>query len=112
MADWTKETLATRALEYLGVVGEGQSPTGEQQKRAEEAVDSVYPQLRKRSLVPFAVSAIDEWGQLPLVKIVAAEVGPRFGFPLNPGLRADGIKDLEGGIAAHRLPVTVSWDYF
>lgn len=80
MATWTKSTLAARVLEDLGVVGEGQSATGEQSNRVQEVIDSVYRRLRPKHLCPFALTAIPEWAQVPLRDVVAWKAAPRFGY--------------------------------
>lgn len=80
MANWTKADLAQDALERLGIVGAGESPAAEDTNLVESVVDSVYPQLRKDGLVPFAVSAIPDWAQRPLSKIIAGESAAYFGI--------------------------------
>jgi len=80
MATWTKATLATRTLEHMGLIGEGQSASSEQQNRTEDLIDSIYPQLRKIGLAPFPTTAIPEYAQQPLIKIIAGDLAFRYGF--------------------------------
>jgi hypothetical protein len=121
MAAWTKATLAERVLEHLGVVGEGQSATAEQQVRTEEVIDSLHPQLRKLGLSPFLTSSVPEWAQQPLLRFVAAAMAPKFGFSgqrlldftLDPRTRdVPGKRELQEQVAAQAhtdMPIRVKY---
>ena len=117
MATWTKATLAARVLEHLGVVGENQAATAWQSNRVQEAIDSVYKRLRPEGLCPFALSAIPEESQLPLMKIVAAEVAPRFGYTgarlaEQIQLAMFGKKELADANAGYNPPIPVKSRYY
>ena len=116
MATWTKATLARRVLEELGVVGESQTPSAEQQARVEEIIDSVYDRLRPKHLVPFLTSAIPLWAQVPLRDVVAASAAPRFGYTggrlqERHQLAKIGMGDLADGAAGAVPPVPLKSDF-
>lgn len=86
MATRTLAEQATETLKSLGVVGQGQNPSSEDQEKAEESVTSAYRQLRARNLAPFAISAVPEEYWEPLERYVAATLGKHFGKPVDlPG---------------------------
>lgn len=87
MATRTLAVQATKTLQRLGVVGQGQDPSSEDQLKATEAVTSAYRQLRRRSLAPYASSAIPEHMWEPLEMYVAASLGVKFGKPYDAGAR-------------------------
>lgn len=84
MADLTKAQLATRVLQYLGVLGVGHSATAADAALVQEAVDSAHDELRKVGLAPFGIDEIPEWAQPGLRDYVIAEVKPAFGKPMTP----------------------------
>lgn len=87
MATRTLAEQATETLKRLGVVGQGQNPSDEDQSKAEEAVTSAYRQLRNRGLANYASSTIPEEQWDPLERYVAASLGEQFGRPYNHAAR-------------------------
>ena len=75
----TKAELATAVLRRLAVIGGNEAADASDLDVVTDAIDSIYPQLRKLGLAPFSVDSIDSWAERPMVKIVAAEIGPEFG---------------------------------
>jgi len=80
MATWTQSTLQTETLRRLGLLGAGQSEDSDDTKLLKQITTSVYDQLVKEGLVLTLISAIPEWAQQPLTKIMAAEAASYFGF--------------------------------
>lgn len=80
MADLTRAQMSTRILEYLGVLGAGQSADANDDARVKEAIDSGHERLRKMGLAPFATTAIPEWAQIPFRDWVAYDVAGLFGL--------------------------------
>lgn len=73
MATWTREQVAARALELVGVT----SPAvAEDQLLAESAVDFVLKDLSRQAL--FDSSAIPDWAYIPLAKMCASELAAFF----------------------------------
>lgn len=79
MATLTKAQLATLVLKHLNVLAAGESANAADAEDVATAIDAVHAELRKEGLVPFALTAVPEWAQLPLRDFVALEVGPQFG---------------------------------
>jgi hypothetical protein len=94
MATWTAAQLATAVCKRLGVVGLGQTAPAAYTSAVTDAYNSIYPQLRRHGLAPWASGAIEEEAQEPLSRYVAGEVASRFG--LTGGTlaeyKADGIR--------------------
>ena len=84
MATRTLAVEATEVLKRLGVVGQGQDPSAEDQAKAAAAVTSAYRQLRNRGLAPYPSSAIPEEFWDPLARYVEAGLAPEFGKPYDP----------------------------
>jgi hypothetical protein len=76
----TRAEFAVAVLKRLAVLGAGDSADADDSALVLQKFDTVYPQLRKLGLAPFSSTAIDAWAEGPMVKIVAAEVGPEFGW--------------------------------
>jgi len=117
MATWTKAKLASRILEALGVVGESQTATAEQSARTQEVIDSVYDRLRPSGLVPFATSAVPEWAQQGFLKVIAADVAPRFGYAgarlaERVQLARVGKTELAEGVAGNAPPIPIKSDFY
>jgi hypothetical protein len=73
VATWTREQVAARALELVGVT----SPAvAEDQLLAESAVDLVLLDLG--SQVTFDSAAIPDWAYIPVAKMVALEISGFF----------------------------------
>lgn len=110
----TKAELATAVLKRLSVIGAGEEAEADDQAVVEEAIDSIYPQLRKLGLAPYAVSSIDEWAQRPLIKIVAADIGPEFGHrdPMKNELEhKKGMRELRRQMIANRRNIPTKADF-
>lgn len=112
MATWTKAQLATKVLEYLGVVPAGQSASSEDSTLVQSVIDSVVDQLDSAELVPFSITAIPTWAQWPLVKYVAVEVGPAFGKPMPEQLKMLARRDMERAAAGYRHPIEGKTRYY
>lgn len=110
MADWTQADWANKTLVYLTVAPAGVTPPADDTNTATEVSQSVYEQMRKLGLAPFAVSAVPEWAQQPLKKILAYELAPEFGISgqrlaeLQNGA-AKGVKELRQQCAGYRHPI-------
>lgn len=94
MATRTLAEQATETLKSLGVVGQGQTPSAEDQEKAEDALTSAYRQLRRRGLAPYASSTIPEEMWEPLERYVAASLGRHFGKPFDPIAREAAEEDI------------------
>jgi len=117
MADWTKTQLADKTLEYLGVKAAGQSASAEDNALAQEVAQSVYEQLRKTGLAPFAISAVPEWAQMQLKKIIAADLCGNFGISGQRRVeymqdKMAGIRELAVQCAGYKHPIPVRAKYF
>jgi len=80
VANWTAATLRNRVLERLGVKGRGQSAAAEDAQAVDDLWVSLYEQLLAEEHAPFTSGAVPEWAQQPLVKMLAGEAAPLFGF--------------------------------
>ena len=80
MADWTQGDWADDALELLGVKPGTQAASADDKNKATEYALAAYERLLKRFHLPFAISAIPEWAQIPLSNYLAADLAPVFGF--------------------------------
>ena len=96
MAIWTEADLATKVLSYLGVKAQGQDPSADDLDLVTSAIDSIVDGVRPTGAITFALSAIPEWAQWPLVEMVASRVGPVFGRPQAPGLETKARMELIG----------------
>jgi len=117
MATWTQSNWADKSLEYLGVKGAGQSASSEDGNIASEAALSVYKQLRKVGLCPFAITAIPEWAQLPLKKYLAAELCGEFGVSGQRKAelmqdQARAMRELQTQVAGYVHPLPTRSEYF
>lgn len=122
MANWTKAELSARVLKYLNVVGAGQTATADDDTATQETIDSVYKRLRKLGLAPFATSAIPEYAQNGLRKIVAYEVAPLFGISqatlvsqTRKGprtIKEEGEDEIRQYLAGPKHPVPIRTEYF
>jgi hypothetical protein len=73
MATWTREQVASRALELVGVMPPA---SAEDQLLAESAVDFVLMDLGRQQV--FDSSAVPDWAYIPIAKICASELSPFF----------------------------------
>ena len=80
MADLTKAEMSIRILENLGIKPSGQSANAEDDIRTQEAIDSAHARLDKERKVPFALSAIPDWAQIPLRDYVSFDLMGQFGI--------------------------------
>ena len=76
----TQSELADRVLEHMGVKAANQDAAGNDSVRAQEAVLSAWYRLRKVGMIPFAITAIPEWAQIPLRNVVAGDMASTFGL--------------------------------
>lgn len=117
MATWTGTELRNAVLRRLGITGAGQSPAAEDASVVDGAWMSIYPQLRRKGLAPWASDAISEEAQEPLTKYVAAEVAPQFGLTGQrlAEVRQEGLgghRQLEEQYAGDRTALTIRPRYF
>jgi hypothetical protein len=111
----TKAELATAVLKRLTVIGSGETADADDQALVEEAIDSIYPQLSKLGLAPFSVDSIDDWAERPMIQIVAAAVGPEFGYrdqAYNANEDRAGRNELKRQTAAHSRNIPTKAQYF
>lgn len=117
MAVWTATDLRNRVLERLNIKAKSQPATAEDALVVDDAYVSIYDQLRKLELMPFAIGAIPDWAQLPLVKYVAGQVAGEFGYRgarlqdkvLEAG---SGLKELQQQNAGEKQPVPITAKYY
>lgn len=76
----TKAEIADLVLEELGVKAAGVAASAADVASVESRIDSVMDQLRGRGLAPFEISAVPDWAQEPLSKIVAYRLVNIFGI--------------------------------
>jgi len=78
----TRNDLAQRALQRLGVVGAGQAASAEDMAIALAQIDPLYAELVSRDVMAGVdMDAIPDEYYLPLADRLAAELGPDFGIP-------------------------------
>lgn len=117
MANLTRDEVANRALEALGVKAAGQDSSAEDLNRAGESVDGIYNMLRKEQLAPFAVSAVPEWAQSALIHLSALDLVATFGTTASRletirTLASKGRSDLATQVASTRAPIPIRAEYF
>jgi hypothetical protein len=111
----TRAELAVAVLKRLAVLGAGDSADADDSALVLQKFDTIYPQLRKLGLAPFSSTSIDAWAEGPMVKIIAAEVGPEFGWAdrtqLLEGWRRQGENELSKQIQneARNRPVKAEY---
>lgn len=77
----TKADLRNRALEHLGVLAAGESPSAEDAALVDGRIDSLHEKLMARRLVNFETSAIPDEAVHDYMRIVANECAQAFGLP-------------------------------
>lgn len=117
MATLTRANIIDRALEALGVKAAGETAATNDTTRVGEAFDTIYDQIHKESLAPFATSAVPEWAQSALIHMTALESAASFGVSGDLlqsilMLARKGRQDLATQVAAVKQPVPVRVDYY
>lgn len=79
MADITRADLIDMVLRHLVVLAVGQTASAEDADIVGRAVDSAHDRLNKFGVVPFPLTAIPSWAQIPLRDYVAIDVSPTYG---------------------------------
>lgn len=107
---FTAAQVRQAALEHLGIVGAGQSPSAEDDALAERKYVSLYGRLHRKRLVPFLRTSVEDWAIDPLAKVLAWEMVSEFGFTgiRRDGLREDkkeGLAELQSGAASLPSPL-------
>lgn|SRR5574343_644388 len=113
MADITKAELRDLVLKHLGVLAVGQSANASDAALVELCIDSAHDRLNKKGLVPFALTAIPSWAQIPLRDYVAIDVSPSFGKAVSrladgtSPIQNQALVELHAQVAGfkHRRPV-------
>ena len=117
MANLSSTEIADRALEALGVKAATQDATAEDAARALESVTTVYSQLHKEGVAPFAISAVPDWAQSALIHLAALDLVPTFNSPDSrvtkiQAMAMKGRIDLATQTASVRAPLPITSDYF
>lgn len=111
----TKTQLAAAVLKRLAVIGNSESADADDAALVTGIYDSIYPQLRKLEIAPFSATSIDAWAERAIVKIVAAEAGPEFGWADRAQIlelwKRQGMKELYEQTANKPRPTPVKADY-
>lgn len=79
----TRAQLVTRALQKLGIVGEGQSENADDAAQVDASVDAVLADLAARGIIDIAAEdqievAVFEWLAICLAGMVAMDFGNSF----------------------------------
>jgi hypothetical protein len=81
----TKTEIATKVLEELGRLPDGQVAPNSQIKKVKDAYDSLYGDLFNRSLVNWtADGSIPEFAVYPIIQLTAARIARTFGVDSTP----------------------------
>lgn len=117
MSTWTKAQWATAALRRLGIVSAGNAAPSAQQQLAESKADSLFPQLRRKGLAPFAVATIPEGAQDPLEALLAEKLASSFGVSAERRVivaeeARQARKDLASYLASDPSPVPTEVDNY
>lgn len=89
MATMTRADVIKGVLEYLRVIDGVDDVPAEDSTRVGYIVDSVHDQMRQQGRAPWALSAVPEYAQTPLIRVVAAECMPYYGKPMDAqGMRS------------------------
>lgn len=117
MANWTDDDVINGALEHLGLKPSGQGASAEDFALVESAYNSIYPQLRRLGLAPWAIDSVEEEAQQPLAKYVASQVAVKFGFTGERlmAIKFDGdlgFRELQEQAAGDRANVPLKAYYF
>ncbi len=78
MADWTRADLIDDVLTRLGVKAAGESASAEDSNTAGAAADGVHEKLQGEGLAGFEISAIPEWAQTDMSRLVCAEIAEQY----------------------------------
>lgn len=114
---WTGVQLRNAALERLGVKALGQTAAAEYASRMDDIWTSLYSQLYAEQLLLFDSDSVADWAQQPLVKILAAEAAPEFGF-VGPrlagilGAGAEGMRELATQARGKRKRIPAKANFF
>lgn len=117
MANWTDDDVVNGALEHLGIKPSNQSADAESFLTGTNCYASVYPQLRKMGLAPWASDSVEEEAQQPLAKYLAAQLAVKFGFTGERlmAIKFDGdlgLRELTEQAAGDRQVVPIRNNYF
>jgi hypothetical protein len=78
VADWTRADLIDDVLTRLKVKAAGESASADDAKTAGDAADGAYEKLRGEGLAGFEISAIPEWAQTDMSRLVCAEIAEEY----------------------------------
>jgi hypothetical protein len=117
VADIAQAALGVRVLEHLGVLAAGATAAAADTTWVAEAVDAAHARLRARGLVPFPLTAIPSWAQIPLRDIAAADMAQSYGATGQRLLEfrqaaAVAEKELSRQVSGRALPVPTRGTYF
>lgn len=112
----TKSELVSAVLRRLRVLAAGETADANDADLVGEVYDSEYQQLKLLGLVPFDSNAVASWAERPLVRYIAAEVGPEFGHSNemeNQAKKDRALRDLRTQMARQRSrPLPTKAEYF
>jgi hypothetical protein len=111
MATKTRAEMIDFTLQYLGVLGAGQSANANDAAVVGSVIDAVHPELRKAGLASFATSAFPDWAWLGFVKAISEEAAPFFGLA-RPGFRRAGERELARQMEAKKHEHAIEAEYY
>lgn len=74
----TKADIAAAVLSRLGVLGAGQTPSGNDQNMVEKLVESQHQKLQRRGLAPYEIESVPEWAEDDLADFIAPKCATLF----------------------------------
>lgn len=111
MAVKTRAEMIDRTMRLLGVLGAGQTASGDDAVLVGDVIDSVHAELQSVGLCSFAIAEFPEWAQEGFAKVAAEELAPYFGKDLS-GFRAKGEGELRRQMGGSKTAPSVEIDFF
>ena len=109
MDDWTRADLIDNVLTRLGVKAAGEAATAEDSNTVGSASDGVHKKLQGEGLAAFELSAIPEWAQTDVSRLVCAEVAEVYGLDVKKylALAGEAKRSLrtQQSRTGHKLPI-------
>ena len=75
----TQQEVRNRVLELLVILGAGQTATGADAKKVDDAIGQIHEELVGAGIASWDLTAIPDEVVRPLTRYVAADIGPALG---------------------------------
>lgn len=104
--------LATRVLQQLKVLGEGQTANPEDLLIAQQKVTAAHASLRKDERVRWTIATLPEAAEEPYVLMASYLAAPSFGQPQDQSWWLFGEREINALVATPQSGASVRVEYF